>query len=132
MDTGGSVAEGAAAVARVKEEHADLLGATALATVTSMEELVVEGTALAAVMPPAAPSGPDELLGLMYTSGSTGRPKGAMYTERLVAALWAAGFSWSSGDVPTVALGCVWVEVCGVEGQKEGGLGMGNEGVVLC
>ena len=112
LDAGGTVAEGAAAVARVKAEHAALLEGAALTTVVSMEELVA-GVSPGGIMPPGAPTGPDELLGLMYTSGSTGRPKGAMYTERLVSVLWSQGFSWSAGDIPTVVLGCV--VVCNVQ-----------------
>lgn len=106
MDAGGG--EGREAAGKIREEHASLLDKTALASVLSMEELVEEAAG-EAIMPPAAPSGPDELLGLMYTSGSTGRPKGAMYPEALVRALWRTGFSWSKGEVPTVALGCVAV-----------------------
>lgn len=62
-------------------------------------------------LPPAVPGSQgwsDEanpLLGLMYTSGSTGRPKGAMYTEKLMRALWHTGFSWGKGEVPVISLG---------------------------
>ncbi|MCX4097626.1 carboxylic acid reductase [Nocardia sp. alder85J] len=37
---------------------------------------------------------------LIYTSGSTGTPKGAMYTERMVAAMWRARYE--TGVVPTL------------------------------
>ncbi|MQY26687.1 carboxylic acid reductase [Nocardia aurantia] len=44
------------------------------------------------------PAGENPLSMLIYTSGSTGTPKGAMYTERMVSALWRARYE--SGLVP--------------------------------
>jgi fatty acid CoA ligase FadD9 len=55
--------------------------------VETLAEVVERGAAL----PPQPPytDGTDERLAMIvYTSGSTGTPKGAMYTERMVAALW--------------------------------------------
>lgn len=54
--------------------------------VSSLTDVTERGALL-----PAAPwvdPLPDRLALLVYTSGSTGSPKGAMYTDRLLAALW--------------------------------------------
>ncbi|WP_433761212.1 carboxylic acid reductase [Nocardia sp. CA-135398] len=56
--------------------------------VESLEQVLERGRAL----PPAPLFVPDDdaLELLIYTSGSTGTPKGAMYTSRLVTAMWLA------------------------------------------
>lgn len=55
--------------------------------VESLEAVIERGRAL----PPGPLFAPDDdaLATLIYTSGSTGTPKGAMYTSRLVAAMWS-------------------------------------------
>jgi fatty acid CoA ligase FadD9 len=62
-------------------------------TVESLRETLRRGSALPEA-PLFAAEDDDPLTMLIYTSGSTGMPKGAMYTERLVAAMFDGG-GWS-------------------------------------
>ncbi|MGY4099471.1 carboxylic acid reductase [Nocardia sp. R16R-3T] len=51
---------------------------------------VIERGRTVAPAPLFVPADDDALEALIYTSGSTGTPKGAMYTSRLVTAMWSA------------------------------------------
>jgi fatty acid CoA ligase FadD9 len=107
--------EGQAWVARLRP----LLPASVVRVLTMQELLLMHDRSSSSsssssngvFLPPAIPGAegweeePNPLLGLMYTSGSTGRPKGAMYTEKLMRALWHTGFSWGEGEIPVVSLG---------------------------
>jgi fatty acid CoA ligase FadD9 len=55
--------------------------------VETLAEVIERGAALPARQPHIGADS-ERLAMIYYTSGSTGRPKGAMYTERMVAALW--------------------------------------------
>lgn len=56
--------------------------------VESLDDVLERGRRLPPAPLYAPESGEDPLALLIYTSGSTGTPKGAMYTERLVTAMW--------------------------------------------
>jgi fatty acid CoA ligase FadD9 len=66
--------------------------------IDTLGEVIERGTALP--LEPLYSAGTDERLAMiLYTSGSTGVPKGAMYTERMLAALWTTSFV-SQSDRP--------------------------------
>lgn len=66
--------------------------------VHTLGEIVARGAGLPPE--PVYTEGTDDRLAMiLYTSGSTGAPKGAMYTERMVSALWTSSFI-SNADKP--------------------------------
>ncbi|WP_281274718.1 carboxylic acid reductase [Actinokineospora cianjurensis] len=83
---------------RVEAAAARLTDAGRGVAVESFADLVARGADLPEAPHFVAEDGADPLTMLVYTSGSTGTPKGAMYTEKLVGAMfggggWAALFS---------------------------------------
>lgn len=75
---------------RFTAAHVRLADSGSDVVITSLATVITRG--LAAPPAPRAVVAPDSdpLALLCYTSGSTGTPKGAMYTDRLLAALWRA------------------------------------------
>jgi fatty acid CoA ligase FadD9 len=67
--------------------------------VETLAEVIERGAALSAGEPHIGADS-ERLAMIYYTSGSTGRPKGAMYTERMVAALWTTSAIAATYEAP--------------------------------
>ncbi|MBM7773290.1 fatty acid CoA ligase FadD9 [Actinokineospora baliensis] len=76
---------------RVEAARVRLLDSGRDIAVESLSDSAARGGELAEVPHFVADEGDDPLTMLIYTSGSTGTPKGAMYTEKLVAAMFGGG-----------------------------------------
>lgn len=74
---------------RERLEHArDTLAAAGMSVVVeTLEDVIARGHTLAET-PMYTGGDADRLAMILYTSGSTGAPKGAMWTEKMVSALW--------------------------------------------
>ncbi|SDC26918.1 carboxylic acid reductase [Actinokineospora iranica] len=88
---------------RVDAARERLAAAGSPIVLDSLAEVIERGGHLPPAPEPAADLDADRLAMLIYTSGSTGTPKGAMYTDRLVGALWR-GFWPRADDLPLIGL----------------------------
>ena len=73
---------------RVEAVQRKLADAGSQVQIDSLTAVTERGRALPPVPEPAGTPQHDQLSLLIYTSGSTGTPKGAMFTDRIVTALW--------------------------------------------